>query len=174
MPAVDSPLRHQVRTLYRQHHGWLLGWLRGKLGCPDQAADLAQDTFTRLLGGERNLTGVREPRAYLTTVAHGLVVDFFRRRDLERAYLAELALQPEALHPSPEERSLLLEALAEVDRLLAGLSGKARAAYFYSRLDGLTHAEIAEHLGVSVPRVRQYLAAAARHCYCLRYGSPQP
>ena len=39
-----------------------------------------------------------------------------------------------------------------------------------NRLDGLTHAEIAEQLQVSVPRVRQYLANAMRHAYHLRFG----
>ncbi|WP_188380611.1 sigma factor [Oxalicibacterium faecigallinarum] len=38
-----------IADIYSQHHGWLLRWLRGKLRCADQAADLAQDTFLRLL-----------------------------------------------------------------------------------------------------------------------------
>jgi len=158
-----------IAELYRDHHGWLVGWLRRRLGCPHNAGDLAQDTFVRVLlkpGHE----GVREPRAYLATVAHGLVVDHLRRRDLERAYLAELASLPEAVHPSAEELALAVETLRAVDRLLDGLSPKVRAAYLYSRLDGLAHAEIAALLGVSVPRVRQYLATAARHCYALRHG----
>lgn len=169
MSAAES-LQDQVHTLYSDHHRWLLDWLRRRLGCPHNAADLAHDTFARLIGSPCALSGLREPRAYLSTVAHGLVVDFFRRSDLERAYLAELATQPEALHPSPEQLSLLMEALRAVDRLLDGLPPKTRAAYLYARLDGLKHAEIAQLLGVSVPRVRQYLAAAARRCYELRYG----
>jgi len=159
-----------VATLYGDHHGWLLGWLRRKLGCAHSAADLAQDTFLRLLL-KSDPAPLAAPRAYLTTVAHGLVVDHLRRRDLERVYLAELALLPDALQPSVEDRALALEALQGIARLLDGLSPKARAAFLYSRVDGLPHAEIAALLGVSVPRVRQYLAAAARHCYIQRYGA---
>ena len=59
-----------------------------------------------------------------------------------------------------------------IDRLLAKLSSKSRAAYLYSRIDGLTHAEIAQRLGVSVPRVRQYLAQGIRQCYIALYGEP--
>ena len=40
------------------------------------------------------------------------------------------------------------------------------------RLDGLGHAEIAQRLGVSVPRVRQYLAQGIRQCYIALYGEP--
>jgi RNA polymerase sigma-70 factor (ECF subfamily) len=56
--------------------------------------------------------------------------------------------------------------------MLGTLSSKARAAFLYSRLDGLTHSEIAGRLGVSVPRVRQYLAQAIRECYVALYGQP--
>nr|WP_051019914.1 sigma-70 family RNA polymerase sigma factor [Thauera linaloolentis] len=163
-----------VAELYNEHHRWLLGWLRHKLGCQQQAADLAQDTFLRILGSRREqLSRVREPRAYLTTIAHGLVIDHYRRRELERAWRESLIGEEEATAPSPEQRQLVLEALMEVDRLLDGLSAKARAAWLFSRLDGLTHAEIASRLGVSVSRVRQYLTKVARQCYELRYGTAE-
>ncbi|MFR0690385.1 sigma factor [Enterobacterales bacterium AE_CKDN230030158-1A_HGKHYDSX7] len=70
MPPVDAPLHAAVSELYQHHHGWLQGWLRRRLGCQEQAADLAQDTFTRLLGSRRVLEA-REPRAYLTTGQKG-------------------------------------------------------------------------------------------------------
>jgi len=165
------PAANPIAALYTDHHRWLLGWLRHRLGCQHQAADLAQDTFLRILGNrQEKLSGLLEPRAYLTTIARGLMIDQFRRRELERAYLESLANQPEAAAPSPEQRQLALAALMEVDRLLDGLSAKARSAWLYSRLDGLGHGEIAVLLGVSVPRVRQYLAGVARQCYELRYG----
>lgn len=171
MSALPSP---SVETLYREHSDWLAHWLRRRLGCSQQALDLAQDTFLRLLLRDAaRLEEVREPRAYLTTVARGLLVDHFRRRELERAYLEALALQPEAHAPSPEQRQLVLETLLEVDRMLDGLSVKARAAWLYSRLDGMSHDEIAQSLGVSTSRVRQYLADTARRCYRIRYGQAQ-
>lgn len=169
MPAGKLSQSEFFGSLYSEHHGWLISWLRRKLGCPHNAADLAQDTFLRLVAA-REVPDLRQPRAYLATVANSLVIDQWRRQALERAYLAELAALPEAQYPSPEQLSLVVEALRAVDRLLEGLSEKARTAYLHSRLDGMTHAEIAAQLGVSESRVRQYLAAAARQCYLLRYG----
>ena len=167
----SHPSDSTAESLYRNHHHWLKHWLGKKLGCSFQAADLAQDTFVRILGGrQEQLVGLREPRAFLTTIARGLVIDFYRRRTLEQAWLAHLAELPEDEAPSPEQQQILLETLISVDRLLDGLPPKTRAAWLYSRLDGLSHAEIAAHLQVSVPRVRQYLATAARHCYELRFG----
>jgi RNA polymerase sigma factor (sigma-70 family) len=153
--------------LYMSHHGWLLGWLRNKLGCPHHAADLAQDTFVRVMLKPEPDT-IRESRAYLATIAHGLVVDHVRRRELERAYLEAIAHLPEPEVPSPEIRLLLLETLARIDALLDGLAPKARTAFLLSRLEGLSYAEIAERLGVSLSSVEKYMAAAVRHCYLNR------
>ncbi len=167
---------HPILALYSHHLGWLQAWLRRRLGCVDDAADLAQDTFVRLLGRPAQALEpevLREPRAYLTIVARGLLVDFWRRGELERAYLEDLAHQPEALQPSPEERLAAVQMLEAVDALLRSLTPRTRQAWLMSRLDGLTHAEIAERLQVSVPRVRQYLANALRHAYRMRFGAGQ-
>lgn len=171
MSTGQSPNHEVVGLLYRSHRDWLLAWLRRSLNCPQRAEDLSQDTFLRLLA-RQDLQAPREPRALLRTIAKGLLIDHFRRSALERAYLDELAAQPEDLQPSAEEQLQILQALREVERLLATLSTRARAAFLHSRLDGMSHAEIAERLGVSVPRVRQYLAQGLRQCYIALYGEP--
>ncbi|WP_248746599.1 RNA polymerase sigma factor [Pseudomonas sp. MWU12-2037] len=171
MSSVRSPHHALVDALYRDHRSWLLAWLRRNIACPQRAEDLSQDTFVRLLGRDE-LNTPRQPRAFLVAIAKGLLFDHFRRAALEQAYLSELMLIPEGEQPSPEEQHLILEDLRAIDHLLGKLSSKARAAFLYSRLDGLGHAEIAEKLGVSVPRVRQYLAQGIRQCYVALYGEP--
>ncbi|MFK7462894.1 sigma factor, partial [Pseudomonas sp. Env-10] len=64
-----------VEVLYNDHHHWLTGWLRRKLGCPEKAADLAQDTFIRVLSAREAPTLI-EPRAFLTTVAKRVLFNF--------------------------------------------------------------------------------------------------
>ncbi|MBP3365335.1 MULTISPECIES: RNA polymerase sigma factor [Pseudomonas] len=171
LSSVQTPHSELVGALYRDHRGWLLAWLRRNVACPQRAEDLSQDTFVRLLG-RTELQAPREPRAFLAAIAKGLLFDYFRRAALEQAWLNELMLIPEAEHPSPEAQQLILEDLRAIDRMLAKLSSKSRAAFLHSRLDGMTHAEIAERLGVSVPRVRQYLAQGIRQCYIALYGEP--
>ena len=162
----------QIDLLYREHRDWLFAWLRRNLQCPQRAEDLSQDTFLRLLTRSESQP-LREPRALLSTIARGLLIDHFRRSALERAYLDELAHLPEQEQPGPEQQTLALAALQEIERLLGGLSHNARAAFLYNRLDGMGHGEIAERLGVSVSRVRQYLAQALRQCYIAVHGEPQ-
>lgn len=74
--------------------------------------------------GSGSLSTIRDPRSFLCTLAKRVMVDLFRRNALEKAYLEMLALMPEALAPSPEERESQLETLQLIDSMLDGLSGK--------------------------------------------------
>lgn len=167
-PSTFVAPHAEIRALYIDHHAWLLGWLRKRLRHGDSAADLAQDTFVYILGKPERLQELRQPRAWLSTVAHGLLVDRVRRQRVERAYLESIAHLPEASVPSPESQMILLETLARVDALLDGLPSKVRMAFLLSRLEGLGYKEIAERLGVSLGSVEKYMASAIRHCYLVQ------
>ena len=104
------------------------------------------------------------PRAYLGAIARGLVADFFRHKDIERAYLDALAALPEAHAPSPETRAIVLEALVAIDNMLDGLKPAVRQAFLLSQLDGLTYEQIAQQLGVTKRTVSNYMCTAIEHC----------
>jgi len=168
MTAVDPSNRSHVDTLYNSHHDWLQGWLLRKIGNVFDAADLAQDVFVRLL--HRKVADIREPRTYLGTIANGLVIDFWRRRELELAWLETLAHIPEAHTPSPESRLQFLQTLMEIDRMLDTLKPRVRTAFLLAQLDGLTCVQIAERIGMSVATVERYIGQALRRCYELQFG----
>ncbi len=171
MPPSSS---HSVVTgLYREHHAWLVSWLVRKVQNTADAADLAQDTFLRVIGKQAGeLETLREPRALLTTIGKGLVIDHWRRRDIERSYLEALAALPESYVPSPEARQIALDTLVKLDALLDGLKPALRCALLWTRLEGITMAEVAARLNVSVATAERYLAKALRHCYEQVYAAP--
>lgn len=172
----DTAASHQpLHLLYRDHHAWLLGWLRRKLGCPQHAADLAQDTFARVLAAQRrtadfDAASLREPRAFLTTTATRLIIDDARRRAIERSFLeAWAAQQGDAASPPPDEVLAMVETLTAIARMLDGLPERPRTAFLMYRLEGLRQSEIAARLGVSTTRVKQYVAQVMVHCYAMEH-----
>lgn len=106
-----------------------------------------------------------EPRAFLTTVAKRVLFNFYRRQDLERAYLDALAHMPEHVAPSEEERAIILQTLVELDQLLDGLPVQVKRAFLLAQLDGLTYAQIGAELGISIATVKRHLNKAAMRCY---------
>lgn len=166
--AFMSSPEFAVQALYRSHHGWLNAWLRARLGNAADAADLAQDTFVRLLQRSER-PELKAPRAFLRTIARGLVIDHWRRAEIERAYLEAIAHLPEAETPSAEARALVIELLESVARMLEGLRPKVRQAFLLAQCEGLTHKQIAAQMGLSLRSVERYVADALYHCYMLRY-----
>ena len=166
MSSGEPPFQAAISDLYCEHHGWLFGWLRRKLGCAHNAADLAQDTFARILNARESVASLREPRAFLSTTARRLIIDQVRRKHIENAYLQELALTAEALEgfQSPEHILSTLEALEHIAFMLEGLQDNVRLAFVLYYLVGLTQSEIARQLGLSDRTVRKYLIQALLHC----------
>jgi RNA polymerase sigma-70 factor (ECF subfamily) len=161
---MSSSLNLPIQALYCEHHGWLYRWLDRKLGNASDAADLAHDTFMRLLTRPHGAGFGSEPRALLTHIAKGLVIDSWRRQEVERAYLETIAHLPEQEVPSPETRWLILEALYRIEAMLRDLPEKTRQAFLMSQIDGLTYQQIADELKVSLVSVKRYMRDAFLAC----------
>lgn len=155
-----------VDGFYRAHHHWLHSWLERRLSCSAQAADLAHDTFVRLM--KQAIPDLQTPRAFLTQIAKSVLIDHYRRRSIEDAYLIALASLPEPVHPSPESRALLIELLSEIDTMLDGLPSKVRQAFLLVQLDGLSYAEVAKQMSCSTHSIKKYMARALAQCLLLQ------
>lgn len=163
MSATSSSEPHEFHQLYSDHHAWLYRWLRRRLGCSHHAADLAHDTYLRIISS-RQAPSAEQARPHLMQIAKGLVIDRYRRQAIELAYQQALSMQPETLAPSAEERVLIIEALMQIDSMLASLKPLVRETFLLSRFEGLTYSEIAKRLGIAVATVRKYMLVAMHAC----------
>ncbi|MDQ8020387.1 MAG: sigma-70 family RNA polymerase sigma factor [Moraxellaceae bacterium] len=173
---MQSSLGQEVGNLYSQHHSWLHDWLRRRLGCSHNAADLAHDTYLRVILSGRT-PSADEARPHLMQIAKGLVIDRHRRSLIEKAYLEALAHLPEAVAPSPEARAMAVQALLRIDAMLNEMSSKVREVFLLSQIDGLTYSAIAERQRISVATVRKYMLKAMVACYTALdddAGAPSP
>jgi RNA polymerase sigma-70 factor (ECF subfamily) len=144
----------------------LNAWLKARLNNACDAADVAQDTFVRILGSS-NAAPIREPRDYLATVARGLVIDRYRRRAIELAYLQTLADRPETTVISEEDKALIIETLIAVDKALSELGARTKHIFVLSQIDGLTYQQIATQLKVSLTTVKKHMVRALTECTML-------
>lgn len=165
LPANHSHHLRAIEDLYSGHHSWLYAMLKRKLGNAMDAADLAQDTFARILDSQ--VTVIEQPRAYLSCVAKGILVNWYQRKALERAYLEALAHLPAQEVPSPESHFVVLETLHEIDAMLDALPPLVKRAFLLSQLNGLKYQDIADQLDVSLITVKRYMKQAFVQCLML-------
>lgn len=164
MPAENVSRSDILTLIFRSDYRWLTDKLRRRISHGADAEDIASEVFVRL-ATIPELLQLQQPRAMLTTLAHRVLYESWRRRDLEQAYLKVLADSPNFCYPSAEEQEIVIESLLAIDRALDGLSVNARKAFLLNQLDGMTYAEIAHELNVSVSMVRKYVAKALTNCY---------
>jgi RNA polymerase sigma factor (sigma-70 family) len=158
--------KHTTEQLYVEHHRWLFSWLCKKVGCVEQAADFAQDTFCRLLTA-KSLTELKQPRAFLTTTATRILVDACRRKQVEQQYLEHYYYYhgEQASVISEENLAIITESLLHIIALLSDLPAICQQAFLMNRLEGLRHKEIAEKLNIAPSTAKKYIAKALLHCH---------
>jgi RNA polymerase sigma factor (sigma-70 family) len=152
---------------FQENYEQLLRFLTRKLnGDSERAADVAQDTFVRLARTPDTDDEIDNPRAYIYRVAGNLAIDQIRsdRRQSAHHDGADGASEISDPEPGPERICLSREQVKLLDQALNQLPENARAALLMFRVEGLSHTEIAEKLGVSNSMVAKYIGRALKHC----------
>jgi RNA polymerase sigma factor (sigma-70 family) len=128
------------------------------------AEDLVQDVWVRLRERSDPASWV-EPRAFIFTVAANLATDAGRRtaRDMARLSFDQAAMASVPANIDPSTEADLANRIERVAAALAQLPAVCRDAFLLNRLESLTHAEIAELLGVSRKSVQRYLERTVLH-----------
>lgn len=153
----------EVTSLFRQHNQLLVRFLRVRLGSEQEAKEIAQEAYVKLL--QIDLTGaVSFLRAYLFKVATNLAIDRIRERtkytcneSLELFEELEDSVAPERTAIASQQLDLLAAALTE-------LPEKCRDAFMLHRYHDRTQTEIAEAFGMSERMIRNYLVHAVLYC----------
>ncbi|WP_102795355.1 sigma-70 family RNA polymerase sigma factor [Bowmanella denitrificans] len=152
--------RQDVQQLYRSHHSWMRNLLVRRLGCPEDAADLAQDAFERLLRKPMRFDSLLGGRHYLSRIAHSLCIDLWRRRQIEQAYLDSLKQLDAAHLPDIAEQQAIVDIIVKVDQMLSRLPRKVKRTFIAVQVEGLTYQQVAQRDNISVASVKNYLAQA--------------
>ncbi len=157
----ESPLSAKEQAvfsnLYRDHHEAVLRLLNTRLSNEQDAADLAQEAFLRLLRYRH--CDVRSLKFLLFRVALNLVVSHGRlsrvRCDVS---LGDWDFAAET--PGIDEQLIHEETMTQVSRAVRGLPERCRQAFTLSRIDGLRQHEIARRCGISRRMVEYHIAHA--------------
>lgn len=154
--------RHFTR-LYSEHHTWLYHWLTKRLGNQHDAADLAQETFIRVLQKQEQYQNY-DPRALLTAIAKNLSNSWWQRKQIEQAYYDALQQHDSHYAPSPEEEMIAIETLMALQDILNSLKEREKLVFLRSQIEGLSYAQIAEKLEISVITVKRDIKQAMLKC----------
>jgi len=122
----------------------LFGLALWRTGSKDDAADVVQEVFVRVAEQGARLAKVRNPRAWLLTVANRAAIDVTRRRSRHQTEPLEDCAY---LAVADDDGERTLDA-TQVSVLLAGLPDTHRVVIYLKHFAGCTFAEIGDIVGV--------------------------
>ena len=156
----------------------LLAYFHRRTGSVQEAEDLTQETFVRLIRSE-NFHEVEEEHAFVFRVASNLLRDRVRTAMRQNARLVPLeSFVQEGFEPrlvegiDPERVFIAKERLANALVHLAALGERTRNIFILFRVEGMKQKDIAEIYGISVSAVEKHVMAATVHL-ARRFGPAQ-
>lgn len=133
------------------------------LGDAVEAEDAAQETFLRAFQNIRRYDRQRPFSTWLLSIAAHYCIDQVRRRRIHYLSYDEAPyLDPPDNSPGPEGNLVLKEEQQRVQKLLAALDPRDRAALVMLYWYGLSYEEIAGALSMSVSSIKSRLHRARR------------
>jgi RNA polymerase sigma-70 factor (ECF subfamily) len=146
--------RHYATDLHR--------YLRKRLRDPQQADDVVQEVFSRLVRVQRPEL-VKKPHSYLFGIAFHVIREMGLQRNQEIVSYDSSIVEDISEHPEAIVRDELADKLnvqAQLQRALLALPAVHRAVVLLCKRDGMTYEEAAEASGISVHMVEKYLIQA--------------
>jgi RNA polymerase sigma factor (sigma-70 family) len=165
--AIDDTrvVTDDIETLARRHQAELMRIMRARIGNEDDARDLVQEAYTRLLRYQGQYSG-EELKRHLFRIASNLLADHWRRKRQQRrdAHVPIDDLSLESGVPEQDRQLAAQQDLARLKECILNMPPRRRDVLILSRIHGLSNAEIAAHCGIAIKTVEKHLALAISEC----------
>jgi len=161
LPSRDA----DVDTFIRENHSNLVNFFRHRLARQQDAADLAQESWSRLLH-YRQVQPPASLRSLLFTIARNVLKNYWRWSALHQIEQPTdfTKLDVVSRAPDVEQQWQARRWLEVLETVVAGMPDKRRTVFLLSRIEGMSNAEIAQRCGISVKMVEKHLATAIVQC----------
>lgn len=147
-----------VDALFAKHHPEIYAYLVRMLRDPELAADLTQDAFVKAYKNYDTLEKDENARAWLYQIAHRVALDELRHRKILR--MVPWTGESHGAAPSAERLAMDLRLSGPLERALARIPERQRAALLLAELHDLSGVELAAAMGVSHVAARAILTRA--------------
>jgi RNA polymerase sigma-70 factor (ECF subfamily) len=134
--VAEVDVNAQIAALYDLYADDVFGHALWLLGSHDEAAEVVQDTFVRLLTWKNSPGEIRNPRAFLLRIGRTAALDRVRKRRPTESLPDDSLLISPNLGPEVEARS------REITRALGKLPAKQREVLYLHFFLGFTFREI--------------------------------
>ena len=148
-----------LADIARKHHGSLLRVLTQRTGSVEDAKEIAQEAYVKVLAVERS-DGIASLAGYLWRSALNLVTDRARRRAVRERFSQAVRCEAEPLAPSAETVVDARQRLEVIERAVRQLPPRCLDAFMLRIIQGRPFDEVGREMGISARMAKVYVARA--------------
>ncbi len=169
MPPADPAL-----AVYIEHRDDLLNYASRIVHDRASAEDVVQEAWLRFSARAAQAGDIVQPANYLYAIVRNLALDWLSRasRNVPQAVSEGILESVPSDAPSPERVLYYRDELRALEALVAELPERTQIAFRMYRVEHRPLKDVAERLGVSVPRAHKMVKDALLHC-ALRVNGPE-
>lgn len=154
-----------VKNVISSHHSSLIRFLQQRLRVPEDAVDVAQEAYIRMMQFEGS-KAIQSPSSLLFRIAINIANDLGRagkvRHIADHFDIDEVDIDSDIA--SPEREVAARQELDALYQTIAHLPPKCRQVFLLSRFHCMTYPQIADHCGISVKMVEKHISHALAIC----------
>lgn len=148
--------------LYNRYWAVLFQHARKMLQDDDTAVDIVQDVFTAIWIKNSELNITTSIKAYLYAAARNRILSAIRHSKVHENYLDSLVTVIEKGELVTDEQVRYREFSAQVEMEISKLPAKMREVFELSRIEGLSHSQIAQELNIADGTVKKQISKAIK------------
>jgi RNA polymerase sigma-70 factor (family 1) len=154
-------------AIFRAYYARLCAFAEGYLRSSAEAEEVVEDVFVRIWERREQCTGCSSLKSYLFTAVRNRSLKRLRHERVVKRTVTDARAANRPLGVAGERASLddevyAGELAAAVQRAVATLPERGREAFLLHREHGLTYAQIATTMGISVKTVENHLIRATK------------
>ncbi len=169
--TIEAIEPNKLMDTYIIQHSKLRRFFTTRLGSREAAEDIVQDIAVRVRELDAEIVqSVENPGAFIYRMGCNLMLDRLKKQrrssardqDWTRAQLMERNGVSVVDEPDAETTIAARQRVGQIIKILDRLSPQCRRAFHLHKFEGLSHAEVAETLGISRSAVEKLISHALK------------
>jgi RNA polymerase sigma-70 factor (ECF subfamily) len=154
--------RADFELLFRSHYSTLCSYANNFLKDTDASEEIVQEMMFKLWINRESVIFDSSPRSYLFRSVRNSCLNLLKHMNVREEYRASREAQVQDWQRSQEDEMIVTELEQKIRDAVDKLPVERRKVFVMSRYDGLTYAEIAVRLNISVKTVENQMSSALR------------
>lgn len=149
-------------TIYKAYSRPLFLRVVNMIKSEEDAREIIQELFIKLWQNRERINTIVSFQSYLYTIANNLVYNYFRKINSDQALIRKLLLNAAEYYLDGQELLENKEAKEIFEKAIDQLTPQCKQVFRLCKIEGKSHKEVAELMGISMPTVNSHMTNAVK------------